>query len=76
MDNPIEINHSAWYIYHLNSKTTMPGTVYVSLHKSKNHLQTTGTRRVTQSKFHSKDTQILGIAIQGDLVPTICVPQV
>jgi len=30
MDNPTEINHSAWYIYHLNSKTTRPGSVYVN----------------------------------------------
>jgi len=65
MDNPTEINHSAWYIYHLNSKTTMPGTVYVNFHKSRNHLQTTGTRRGTRSKFHTKYTQILGITVQN-----------
>jgi len=65
MDNPTKINHSAWYNCHLNYKTTKPGTVYVNFHKSRIHLQITGTRSGTRSKFHTKDTKILGITVQS-----------
>jgi hypothetical protein len=37
--------------------------------KSRNHLKILGGRRLTRSKFHTEDSQILGTIIQ-DLVTT------
>jgi hypothetical protein len=49
--------------------------------KSWSNLKTRGARRVTTSKFHTEDTQILGakeqkFIRQGDLVTGICAPLV